>query len=226
MSFKIGEKVVPKSKTVVGDLESSVVWKSAQEMGQPFLYVSGIDSDDTFVCIDDIKKSGGDYFHRRDLVPYDENSLEVGMKVVPKNKSKGKHGLANSNVWKDANEKGQSYIYITRFDSGGVVVCDHRKGSHSGDYFHKSDLVPYIEKAKGEVTLTKKVSVEAGDVLVLGNRENRLIVLGADNQIHAVDTVDYKVRGIFQSFERLNEFYNDELFGGILEVVKRENMIF
>lgn len=73
--FKIGDKVVPISKTMDGripGLENSACWKKALGMNQPFIYVKRTPVEDgipEYVCShNDVE--GGDYFHERDLVEY------------------------------------------------------------------------------------------------------------------------------------------------------------
>lgn len=85
---KIGMRVVPFQKTAKnwGNLESSCVWKNAQDSGQKFLYVVGIylNEESELVRNKVVKKTtleymlnsekthGGDFFDARDFKPYIE----------------------------------------------------------------------------------------------------------------------------------------------------------
>ena len=77
----VGMRVVPHDKTVNGwsALNKSGVWIAAQEMKQPFLYVTRYDFDE--LDSEDVKNSftldledtyGGDFFNAEDFEPYME----------------------------------------------------------------------------------------------------------------------------------------------------------
>lgn len=80
--FKIGDKVVPVSKTCKGwgNLRASNAWYSAKCSGQPFLYVIKVGVTD--LCgrkhdysLDENPNSEiGDYFNDADLLPYKEKA--------------------------------------------------------------------------------------------------------------------------------------------------------
>lgn len=71
--FKIGDKVVPISKSNCGPLSNSENWKKAQKMCQPHLYIIRIDDPITkIVCSWEKCASGGDYFYLSDIIPYTE----------------------------------------------------------------------------------------------------------------------------------------------------------
>lgn len=71
MKYKIGDKVVPISKSTYGNLASSTTWKNAQESDQPFLYVNEIE-DGVLTC--GYKSNfGGDFFLERDLISFSYN---------------------------------------------------------------------------------------------------------------------------------------------------------
>jgi hypothetical protein len=82
--FKIGDKVVPHSKTATGyrnDLTSCSKWRKAREIGQPFLYVIEItfnhfaEAEDELIYAlsqsNDIT-SGGNYYREEDFELYIE----------------------------------------------------------------------------------------------------------------------------------------------------------
>lgn len=73
--FKVGDKVVPISKSCYGGLASSNVWRRARSMGQPFLYVLEVNpirsTDYTLSEVNSRDTSiGGDYFMVDDLIPF------------------------------------------------------------------------------------------------------------------------------------------------------------
>ena len=63
--FKVGDKVVPISKSVGDTLEGSLAWKEAKNGGKGFLVFEEIDSDIPCLVCD------GDFFLEEDLVLYD-----------------------------------------------------------------------------------------------------------------------------------------------------------
>lgn len=89
MKFKIGDRVVPVSKSTssigVAGLDKSVAWQKAQEMKQPFLYVVPSAhklSSQTYACSESPNK-GGDFFLESDLIPY----VEKPKNHAPENKT-------------------------------------------------------------------------------------------------------------------------------------------
>lgn len=77
--YKIGQKVVPHSKTADGrtqGLENSVVWNAAISMGQPFLYVArtplGVQEYQEYGLNYTQNQASFDYFHESDFEPYKE----------------------------------------------------------------------------------------------------------------------------------------------------------
>lgn len=89
--FKIGDRVVPVSKSVYGSLENSCVWTQAQEKDQPFIYVTGYEgasnNKDVIMCDVDYNSGTGDFFLENDLVKYEEENtmrkLQIGDRVCP-----------------------------------------------------------------------------------------------------------------------------------------------
>lgn len=71
--FKIGDKVIPLTKTVWGSLDESNCWRRANENNQGFLYVNRFESNGDILCSDN-KDGGGDFFKISDLIPYTEEN--------------------------------------------------------------------------------------------------------------------------------------------------------
>lgn len=96
--IKIGDKVkIPKTKSVWGNLESSVCVRDAKKNGQDFMYVRSIKNDGRIAVADSKERGvGGDYFLESDLELYIEEVKEmIGFKVG--DKVKKKDGTAFSN---------------------------------------------------------------------------------------------------------------------------------
>jgi hypothetical protein len=71
MKFHVGQKVVPVSKSVWGQLEESNVWKEAQ--GQGFMFINGFEHEENaYICGSDHEEDCGDFFLESDLAPYIE----------------------------------------------------------------------------------------------------------------------------------------------------------
>jgi hypothetical protein len=75
--YQYGDKVVPISKTVGTSLSSCIAWKTAKEMGQPYLYVVGYsDIDDAYRCAED-HTLRTNLFSKDDLIPYTKKKEEA-----------------------------------------------------------------------------------------------------------------------------------------------------
>jgi hypothetical protein len=82
--YKIGDKVIPFQKTVgiYGNLSDSIVWKTAKDNDQQFLYITRIEileeRDDVYFYVLDSEKDSktGDYFNEEDFVPFSENKSQ------------------------------------------------------------------------------------------------------------------------------------------------------
>lgn len=75
IDYKIGDKVVPHSKSIGNELENSVHWKQAIKDNQPYLFVVGVNKEsDGIELVLASKKCnfGGDYFKFSDVTPYIE----------------------------------------------------------------------------------------------------------------------------------------------------------
>ena len=70
MKFKIGDKVVPISKSVGWSLDGSTNWDKAVESGQNYLYVKLYDEEGRITCGVYKEVNSGDYFLESDLVHY------------------------------------------------------------------------------------------------------------------------------------------------------------
>lgn len=71
--------------------------------------------------------------------------MKIGDKVVPIKKTVGSWGdLDGSSIWKRAQARGQSFLYITGYDASlqcwALCVGEN---DHLGDFFNESDLIPY-----------------------------------------------------------------------------------
>lgn len=76
-------------------------------------------------------------------------NVTIGMKVVPHDKTRGAHGLNNSNVWRHAVKHGQPFLYVTDvyLEEGEVCVhLNHSMVSWEGDTFNFSDFDLYTDK--------------------------------------------------------------------------------
>lgn len=83
--FKVGDKVVPVSKSVCGSsLEHSVVWKYAKQMGQSYLFLNKIEGY-THICDIEVNNGEirGDFFLESDLIPYEEPKAQIEVKEKP-----------------------------------------------------------------------------------------------------------------------------------------------
>lgn len=79
--FKVGDKVVPHSKSFGWRLDDSINWTKARDAGQPFLYVTGTESDKgsdevLVLCCHVCLAGQGDYFLPSDLTLYVEPAEE------------------------------------------------------------------------------------------------------------------------------------------------------
>lgn len=79
----VGRKYVPINKSVIGHLNSSVVWKNAVKKNQYFLYYIGQDEDGDYVFSNGLSQGRTriiDYFLPEDVIPYVEPQKET---VIP-----------------------------------------------------------------------------------------------------------------------------------------------
>jgi len=76
-----------------------------------------------------------------------EEHVRIGMRVVPFQKT-AFGNLEHSNVWKDALNKNQSYLYIVGWDTSlNYFVLDDENfdNGDNGDYYNAEDFEPYEE---------------------------------------------------------------------------------
>lgn len=87
--YKVGDKVVPHSKSVGCSLENSYHWEQANMNKQEFLYITGNRGKHEFWCSnkEDID-SGGDVFYLSDLTLYIEEKSQENVKIHDINGSK------------------------------------------------------------------------------------------------------------------------------------------
>lgn len=90
MEFKVGDKVVPHSKTFFlfdETVNNSIVWKRACNKKQPFLYVTEVfkkSTGDIYLMLDDHSDSvTGDYFMPHDVTLYEGDRI-TKMKDIKK----------------------------------------------------------------------------------------------------------------------------------------------
>jgi len=85
----IGNKYVPISKSVYGPLETSNIWKKAQELNQPFIYFVGEDKSDLAFSFKSKYNMDADFFLESDVIPYKEEFVlpeEWCIKVTQENR--------------------------------------------------------------------------------------------------------------------------------------------
>ena len=68
--YKVGDKVVPISKSVWGGLGESEVFSTAEKLGLPYLFITGYDAEEGAYACDYERSDGGDFFAESDLIPY------------------------------------------------------------------------------------------------------------------------------------------------------------
>ena len=87
--------------------------------------------------------------------------LIIGEKYTPINKSAG-CPLSESNVWKDAQSKGQNFLYYNRKNNDGnfCFVSSYPDDSFGGDYFLPSDMIPYEESKPAPAIIANSLDIE------------------------------------------------------------------
>lgn len=88
--FKVGDPVVPVSKSVGLALENSNTWRWAKEKHQPYLFVIAV-SGINFKCSDCSLDTAGDFFLESDLIPFEE----VQARIEPAEKTPTYYTLPN-----------------------------------------------------------------------------------------------------------------------------------
>ena len=72
--IKVGIKVVPHAKTIyIRGLEQSIAWNNAKRMNQPYLFVTSIERDGSFLLNEVYtpeRNATGDYFNAEDFEIY------------------------------------------------------------------------------------------------------------------------------------------------------------
>jgi len=89
--IKIGMRVIPLSKTADGrtqGLHSSAVWRMAEKINQPYLYVSGKrpngDYPEITLSIDRQGKDKGDFFLSSDVVRFEKPNSKINKNIAKK----------------------------------------------------------------------------------------------------------------------------------------------
>jgi DNA-binding Lrp family transcriptional regulator len=96
--------------------------------------------------------------------------LKKGTKVRPIAKTAGLLGLSSSNIWKRAQELGQTYIYVIHdplADVENSICCGVRPYDAGGDYFKLEDLIVLTdEQGQREANnqTLKYISARLGDI--------------------------------------------------------------
>jgi len=73
MSFKVGDKVIPISKSINGSFLGSYHIGIMKEKGLKFLYITRAVYEGTFSCSSSQKSGTGDWFLEEDLVLFKES---------------------------------------------------------------------------------------------------------------------------------------------------------
>jgi DNA-binding Lrp family transcriptional regulator len=96
--------------------------------------------------------------------------LKKGTKVRPIAKTAGLLGLSSSNIWKRAQELGQSYLYVMEDPLAGAensICCGITSRGEAGDYFKLEDLIVLTdEQGQREANnqTLKYISARLGDI--------------------------------------------------------------
>lgn len=173
--FKIGDKVIPLTKTIWCELDDSQCWKRAKGKNQGFLYVIGFESDGTLICGDN-KSSSGDFFKESDLVLYTEDKTEELINKLEslvgeasdvisllKESQKNKVAHARQQIINEAKAFVEKYQAVRKGQKG------HSIGNETArSHFYETDLVTkgtrvtaVVYRLKGGTKRTEK-SYEVG----------------------------------------------------------------
>ena len=78
----------------------------------------------------------------------------IGMKVVPHDKTaKNWEGLENSDIWKDALQNNQPYLFVAGFDTYEEFYELSKNSDEDGDFFNPEDFEPYLMKNGNELII-------------------------------------------------------------------------
>lgn len=83
-----------------------------------------------------------------------KEDIEIGMKVVPYQKTAYTHELEDSGVWKDARNKNQDYLYVIDWDHAlncFVLNDENMNDGDNGDFFNAEDFKPYNVSLKDKL---------------------------------------------------------------------------
>ena len=86
--------------------------------------------------------------------------IKVGGKYVPHRKTILGYGtLDTCHMWKRAKIEGQPFLYCSYVDGQGRVALHNKPNQDHGNYYHPSDLTPYVESNNN--TNMKQFEVDA-----------------------------------------------------------------
>lgn len=121
-NFKIGDKVIPISKSTCGSLAQSVVYKKMMKDNQGFLFVTEINTMGANITCDTFESGTGDYFLPQDLVLVPQ--LKRGMKVYVSDES-----------MQDALDRKNIKTFIGTTNDGFLCTLDDLDLEEGEDYF-------------------------------------------------------------------------------------------
>lgn len=120
MKYKVGDKVVPISKSVWRSLKDSAVWNKAKSQGYMYVTEIGVNSVEgtiNYVCNDlNSKEEAGDYFIESDLIPY-ESPFKLPEKWAIKVVKGGEKTNPEVYKWRDSYFINKGYIHSDKWYS-------------------------------------------------------------------------------------------------------------
>jgi len=138
--FKIGDKVVPVSKSagILTELEHSNAWKDAIKIKQPYLYISFIRNKLVDCCVSK-GKPFGDCFLESDLIPYEE----VQARIEPAEKPPVWYTLPAPVEEKEEPDYKSFYEFIME-DKNWKLCCNNRIVKDAGFCTHETPCLTAI----------------------------------------------------------------------------------
>jgi len=117
--FKVGDPVVPVSKSVGSGFENSGTWNRAKERNQPFLFVVDF-LGNAIVCDVNINSESGDFFLESDLIPFEE----VAARIEPKEKAPVWYTLPAPVAEQEEPDYKGFYTFMKKYGVEAVEACD------------------------------------------------------------------------------------------------------
>jgi hypothetical protein len=78
MKFKVGDKLVPHSKSIAGPFNEETSWIIAKEKGQPYLFVVNVNKKKKYYSLHHLSdKTGGNHYLESDLTLYEESIKSI-----------------------------------------------------------------------------------------------------------------------------------------------------